>query len=98
MSAQVTIQKEVDVDGQIRWVGLVSLKKDEDQTRILVFSHQGGYKGVALLCKHAGAPLTYSTISDDLIICPLHGFQYDLNGEYGIGFEVERHGDDFIIP
>jgi nitrite reductase/ring-hydroxylating ferredoxin subunit len=97
MSAHVTIQKEVDVDGKIRWVGLASLKKGEDQTPILVFPHQDGYKGVALLCKHGGAPLTYSTINDDLIICPLHGFQYDLNGKYGISFNVERHGDNFII-
>jgi nitrite reductase (NADH) small subunit len=41
------------------------------------------------VCPHRGGPLADALIDDQIVVCPLHGYSYDLN----TGLEVAGNGD-----
>ncbi|MDV7338365.1 PAS domain S-box protein [Terasakiella sp. A23] len=94
---QITIDKKVNANGQDRWVGTLPQEGDNPPGRCLILEHNGRYMGVALACPHAGAPLTYANLKEGALVCSLHGYSYELEGEDGIGFAVIRDGDNFYL-
>lgn len=48
------------------------------QLDILLVQHQGTLYGYKNYCPHQGAPLTFGTIEQGAIRCPLHGLMYNL--------------------
>jgi NAD(P)H-dependent nitrite reductase small subunit len=45
---------------------------------IAIFNVDGTFRAVDNTCVHRGGPLGEGTLEDNLVTCPLHGWQYDL--------------------
>ena len=73
--------------------------------RIAVFNHQGKLIALEGDCKHMRASLAQSGVSEGIITCDWHGWQYDVTtGECLTDkniclkrFEVEIEGDDIYV-
>ena len=47
-----------------------------------VFHHKGSWYAIENHCLHRGGPVATGTLTDDILTCPWHGFQYNLtNGQ-----------------
>jgi 3-phenylpropionate/trans-cinnamate dioxygenase ferredoxin subunit len=51
---------------------------DLDGTKILVGNVGGEFCAFGAMCPHAGAPLSYGYLRDDILICPLHFTQFNV--------------------
>jgi nitrite reductase (NADH) small subunit len=61
---------------------------DADGVHVAVFHARGGFRAVADRCRHMGGPLSQGTISGETVICPWHGWTYDLRS----GARTDRQG------
>ena len=53
-----------------------------DSVSIGVFHHKGQWYALRNSCLHRGGPIATGDLSGDTLVCPWHGYQYDLkNGE-----------------
>jgi nitrite reductase (NADH) small subunit len=50
-----------------------------DQNVIAVFRHRGELFAIDGICMHQGGPLARGKLMDGTIVCPWHGWQYDLS-------------------
>jgi nitrite reductase (NADH) small subunit len=62
-----------------------------DGRDVVVFrSRNGEVYGAAASCPHRGGPLADGLLGDHSVICPLHGFLFDLRTGEAPGRECER--------
>ena len=49
------------------------------QEQVAVFRlRDGTLRALAAVCPHRGGPLADGLLDEDVVVCPLHGFTYDL--------------------
>jgi nitrite reductase (NADH) small subunit len=48
----------------------------------------GSLRALGAACPHRGGPLADGILDDNVVVCPLHGYTYDLE----TGLEVSNHG------
>lgn len=75
--------------------------------RLAVFDTDSGVRAVENRCRHVGNPIDDGATSDNVVICPWHGWRYDLDtGEHltvfgrrpGLRvFPVRVEGDDVLV-
>ena len=75
-------------------------------TALALFKTAAGYAAIDNLCPHAGGPLCEGSVVDDVVTCPWHGSQFDIEtGEVKHGpakvavktYPVEVRGDDLYV-
>ena len=54
------------------------------QLDVLLIQWQGKLYGYKNYCPHQGAPLTFGSINNGAIRCPLHGLEYSLESGFPI--------------
>ncbi len=54
---------------------------------VAIFRHQGRFYGIDDTCPHRGGPLGKGDIEDGCVVCPLHGWAFDLQTG-----EMKGHG------
>lgn len=60
-----------------------------DGERVAVFRlRDGSLRALGAVCPHRGGPLADGLLDDRVVVCPLHGFTYDLTS----GAEVSNDG------
>ncbi|MBI4597415.1 MAG: Rieske 2Fe-2S domain-containing protein [Candidatus Omnitrophica bacterium] len=72
---------------------------------IAVFNCDGTFYAVENECKHQGGPLGEGTLSGNTVMCPWHGWEYDvttgvcqLDSAITVKrFDVKVEGDDILI-
>lgn len=70
---------------------------------IALFNVEGEYYAMDLYCPHAGAPLSDGYLEEDTVLCPWHGWEFNVKtGECPTGmiqqtFPVKVEGDDILI-
>jgi nitrite reductase (NADH) small subunit len=61
-----------------------------DGEQVAVFRlRDGTLRALGAVCPHRGGPLADGLLDDRVVVCPLHGFTYDLTS----GLEVSNDGD-----
>lgn len=70
-SAKPVIRTEEISEGAAK---LVRVKNEE----IAVFKHEGKLCAIQNICPHQGGQLSAGTIENGAVICPLHGYKFDL--------------------
>ena len=73
--------------------------------KIALFNAGGKFYAIGNECKHRGGPLAEGDLDGTHVICPLHGWEYDITtGEnlddpaINVGcFAVKVEGDDILI-
>ncbi len=76
-----------------------------DEKEFALFNVNGKFFAIDNLCRHEGGPLGDGDLDDDVVTCPLHGWEYDVtNGENHTdpelpvkAFEVAVEGSDIKI-
>lgn len=49
---------------------------------IAIFNQNGQFYAIDNVCPHSGAPLAAGEVEDNIVICPWHGWQFDItNGK-----------------
>lgn len=74
-------------------------------TPVALFNVGGRYYAIHNTCRHRGGPLGEGELSGSVVICPWHGWQYDVtigekvaNPEIRVEkFEVRVEGDDILV-
>ncbi|MBI3996195.1 MAG: Rieske 2Fe-2S domain-containing protein [Candidatus Omnitrophica bacterium] len=72
---------------------------------IAVFNCEGTFYATDNACKHRGGPLGEGTLTGTTVMCPWHGWEYDVtNGACSMDpaikvatFEVKVQGDDVLV-
>ncbi len=97
MSERVPIAKVTDIpEGQAKPFMLAG-------RRVAVFNLDGQLYACSDVCPHAGAPLHQGFISQKRVICPWHGWTFDLEAVPGMEkdgvsrFRVSVEGDDVYL-
>lgn len=49
-----------------------------DGKKLIVCQHQGEFYVLDGVCSHAGGPLCRGELDDGLVVCPWHGWEYDV--------------------
>jgi NAD(P)H-dependent nitrite reductase small subunit len=73
--------------------------------RIALFNVGGAFYAIDNACRHLGAPLSAGEVYGTRVICPLHGWEYDLTTGAHVDdarvrvacFKVKVDGDDVFI-
>ncbi|HYL27247.1 MAG TPA: Rieske (2Fe-2S) protein [Candidatus Nitrosotalea sp.] len=74
--------------------------------RVLICEYRGGYYARAALCPHRGNPLDGARLVEGAIVCPWHGYSFDVvTGENRDWepiaplrtFALERRGDELFV-
>jgi nitrite reductase/ring-hydroxylating ferredoxin subunit len=76
-----------------------------DGQPIALFNVNGAFYALGAVCPHEGGPLQDGDLDDDTVICPWHGFDYNLKtGEclmdpalHVATFVVKTQGNDVFI-
>lgn len=76
-----------------------------DGKQIALFNNEGSYFAVDNTCAHQGGPLGEGSLTDKIVTCPWHGWEFDItNGECQIDpsvkiskYAVKLEGDDILI-
>jgi toluene monooxygenase system ferredoxin subunit len=55
-----------------------------NQHSVLLLKHQGQYYAYKNQCAHLKFPLTDADLIDDVLVCNLHGWQYNIKSGHGI--------------
>lgn len=55
-----------------------SLVVTHDGERIAIFNVDGQYYAISEMCPHAGGPLSEGYVSGTSVMCPWHGWTFDL--------------------
>jgi nitrite reductase (NADH) small subunit len=50
-----------------------------DQSVIAIFRHRGSLYAIDGVCMHQGGPLARGRLVDGTVVCPWHGWQYELS-------------------
>jgi nitrite reductase (NADH) small subunit len=59
------------------------------EEQVAVFRlRDGSLRALAAVCPHRGGPLADGLLDRDVVVCPLHGFSYDLK----TGVEISNGG------
>jgi len=74
-------------------------------TPVALFNVGGTYYALHNTCRHRGGPLGEGELSNSVVTCPWHGWQYDVttgekvaNPEIRVEkFEVRVEGDDILV-
>ena len=72
---------------------------------IAVFNCEGTFYATDNTCKHRGGPLGEGTLTGTTVMCPWHGWEFDVtNGACSMDptikvstFEVKVQGDDVLV-
>jgi nitrite reductase (NADH) small subunit len=72
---------------------------------IALFKTANGVRAIDGICAHAGGPVGKGSIDGNVVTCPWHGWQYDVNtGTHCLTpaiclqtFEVHVEGDDVFV-
>ena len=74
--SEVVVARATDIpDGERKIVQVGTLS-------IGVFHHKGNWYAVRNSCLHRGGPIAAGPLNGDILVCPWHGFQYNLlNGQ-----------------
>lgn len=51
------------------------------EERVVLFRVRGAIKAFKDLCIHRGAALSLGKVKDDCIVCPYHGWEYNVDGQ-----------------
>jgi len=78
---------------------------DVEGTPVALFNVGGTYYALHNTCRHRGGPLGEGELSNSVVTCPWHGWQYDVTtGEKVISpeirvekFAVRVEGDDILV-
>jgi len=73
--------------------------------KIAVFNCDGTFYAVDDVCKHQGGPLGEGELQGCIVVCPWHGWTYDVttgvspdDPECAIDrYDVKREGDDILV-
>jgi len=73
--------------------------------RIAIFNVGGNYYAIEDTCPHRGGPLSEGMLAEDEVICPWHGWRFDVTtGACAIiptkqvdAFEVKIEGKDILV-
>ncbi len=73
--------------------------------QIALFNINGNFYAISNTCLHRGGPLAEGSIDEEHVICPLHGWEYDIPSGKCITnptltierFDVKIEGDDILI-
>jgi nitrite reductase (NADH) small subunit len=76
-----------------------------DDESVLVFEVEGSLIATSGACPHAGGPICDGALSDGILSCPWHGYNFDLRTgscEEDAGLTLERYevrlcGDDVLV-
>ncbi|MFC3964384.1 Rieske (2Fe-2S) protein [Nocardia jiangsuensis] len=64
-----------------------------DGAQVAVFRlRDGSLRALGAVCPHRGGPLADGLVDDAVVVCPLHGYTYDLCTG------TERTGSDLTVP
>jgi nitrite reductase (NADH) small subunit len=67
---------------------------DVDGRQVAVFRlRDGSVRALAAVCPHRGGPLADGLLDQDVVVCPLHGFSYDLRS----GAETGNGGEPVCV-
>jgi NAD(P)H-dependent nitrite reductase small subunit len=78
---------------------------DANGTQVALFKVDGDFHALDNTCIHRGGPLGDGACNDHTVICPWHGWQYDVTsgeclnspGESVETYEVRVEGDDVQV-
>ena len=97
MSERVPVAKVTDIpEGQAKAFMM-------GERRVAVFNIEGEFYACSDVCPHAGAPLHQGFISRKRVVCPWHGWTFDLEVKPGMRkdgvsrFHVSVEGDDIYV-
>ncbi|MBN1586153.1 MAG: nitrite reductase small subunit NirD [Candidatus Omnitrophica bacterium] len=75
------------------------------ETEVAVFHVKGQYYAIGNTCPHMGGPLCEGEVEDQEVVCPWHGWSFDL--ESGVSpvnpnasvpvFKVKIEGEDVLV-
>lgn len=76
-----------------------------DGRNIAVFKHRDEFFAMDDLCPHAGGSLSEGTIDGSDVVCPWHGWQFDIRSGQcqnipGVDihmYRIERKGDELFL-
>lgn len=72
---------------------------------IALFNCEGTFYAIENTCKHRGGPLGEGSLTDKTVMCPWHGWEYDVSsGECQTNpaspvqrFDVKVEGEDILV-
>lgn len=72
---------------------------------IALFNLNGEIKAINAVCPHQGGPLHEGGLHGDKVMCPWHGWEFDVNtGKCGVNerfdvdpYKVKVEGDDVLV-
>ena len=72
---------------------------------VAVFRTAGGWSAIDGICSHAGGPLAQGQVEGNVVTCPWHGWQYQLEtGHHCLNsriqqtrFIIEEEGHDLFV-
>lgn len=72
---------------------------------IAVFNIDGEFYAISNTCPHRGGPLGEGCVSENVVTCPLHGWEFDVTTGKSPTmpnvciqtYDVETRGDDIIV-
>jgi len=73
--------------------------------QVAVFNHDGSFYAIDNVCKHRGGPLGEGELDGKNVICPWHGWMYDVTSGECLDdpecaverFEVKVEGDGVLV-
>ena len=76
-----------------------------DGKQIALFHVDGGFYAIDNICKHKGGPLGEGDLEGTTVICPWHGWAYDVRSGECVDdadcavakFEVKVEGEDVLV-
>ena len=99
MAEFIKVCKKSEIPGD---TGKLVQAKGKD---IALFKHNGKVCAIYAHCPHQGGPLDEGGITDGMVTCPWHGWEFNVeNGECGFNkaikqptFPVKEEGDDVWV-
>lgn len=76
---------------EVKGKRLVRKRLDDGRTVAVVEAADGSYLAFEDRCPHKGAPLSAGKVHDGVVVCPWHGFRFDLRTGKAVGLESIMH-------
>ena len=81
------------------------IKVEVNGKEIALFNLDGNFYAIDETCLHRGGPLSEGSVEDKVVICPWHGWQYDVAtgacltnpAVHQNKYQVKVEGDDILI-